>query len=303
LSIEAISRFDPSVAVVAVASNLAAAILAKHATADQRERFVKPIARGEKGAVSFALTEPGAGSDAAGIKTRAVRDGDGWVLDGSKQWITGGSHAQVFTVFAKTPGEGGGDDAVTCFAVEKGTDGFSLGRLEDKMGLRSSGTAQLFFESCRVPDANVIGEPGQGLRIALGAIAPSRVAIAAQSIGIAERAFQLGLEYAGERKAFGKSVSSFQNSRFVLADCRTELDQAWLLDVARRLAAGSGRADPLGSLDGQARGVGNLRPGGRPDAAVARRQWLFARIRDRAALPRCPRDAHLSKAPAKSSAR
>jgi alkylation response protein AidB-like acyl-CoA dehydrogenase len=229
LSIEAISRFDPSVAVVAVASNLAAAILAKHATADQRERFVKPIARGEKGAVSFALTEPGAGSDAAAITTRAVRDGDGWLLDGSKQWITGGSHAQVFTVFAKTPGEGGGDDAVTCFAVEKGTDGFSLGRLEDKMGLRSSGTAQLFFDRCRVPDTNLIGQPGQGLRMALGAIAPSRVAIAAQSIGIAERAFQLGLEYARERKAFGTSVGSFQNSRFVFADCRTELDQAWLL--------------------------------------------------------------------------
>jgi hypothetical protein len=229
LSIEAISRFDPSVAVVAVASNLAAAILARHATADQRERFVKPIARGERGAVSFALTEPGAGSDAAGIKTRAVRDGDSWVLDGSKQWITGGSHAKVFTVFAKTPGEGGDDKAVSCFVVEAGTHGFSLGRVEDKMGLRSSGTAQLFFEGCRVPHANLIGNPGEGLRIALGAIAPSRVAIAAQSIGIAERAFQLGLEYASERKAFGQSIAQFQNSRFVLADCRTELDQAWLL--------------------------------------------------------------------------
>jgi alkylation response protein AidB-like acyl-CoA dehydrogenase len=229
LAIEAISRFDPSVGVVAVASNLAAAILARHATPDQRKRLVRPIARGEKGAVSFALTEPGAGSDAAGISTRAVRDGDGWVLNGSKQWITGGSHAKVLTVFAKTPGEGGGEKAVTCFAVEAGMPGFSVGRVEDKMGLRSSGTAQLFFENCRVPGANVIGKTGEGLRIALQAIAPSRVAIAAQSIGIAERALQLGMEYAGERNAFGQSVASFQNSRFVLADCRTELDQAWLL--------------------------------------------------------------------------
>lgn len=229
LSIEAVSRFDASVGVVAVASNLAAAILAKHVTPAQREKFVKPIARGERGAVAFALTEPGAGSDAASIKTRAVRDGDGWVLDGSKQWITAGSHAKVFTVFAKTPGETDDDKAVSCFAVEAGTAGFSVGHIEDKMGLRSSGTAQLFFEGCRVPDSNIIGKPGEGLRIALGAIAPSRVAIAAQSIGIAERAFQLGLEYATERKAFGQSIASFQNSRFVLADCRTELDQAWLL--------------------------------------------------------------------------
>lgn len=229
LSIEAISRFDPSVGVVAVASNLAAAILARHATPGQRERFVKPIARGEKGAVSFALTEPGAGSDAAGIKTRAVRDGEGWILNGSKQWITGASDAQVFTLFAKTPGDSGEEEQVSCFIVEKGMDGFSLGRIEDKMGLRSSGTAQLFLDGCRVADANLVGKPGEGLRIALGAIAPSRVAIAAQSIGIAERAFQLGLEYANERKAFGQSVASFQNSRFVLADCRTELDQAWLL--------------------------------------------------------------------------
>ena len=119
--------------------------------------------------------------------------------------------------------------AATCFAVEAGTPGFSLGRIEDKMGLRSSGTAQLFFDNCRLEGSNVIGEVGQGYRVALSALAPSRVAIAAQSIGIAERAYELGLDYAKNRTAFGQPIAEFQNSRFVLANCRTELDQAWLL--------------------------------------------------------------------------
>ena len=230
LAVEAISRADASVGVVMVASNLSAAIIAAHANEDQKHRFLKPLARGERGAASFALTEPHAGSDAAAIRTKAVQDGDHWTVSGSKQWITGASNAKIFVVFAKTPIETN-DEAVTCFVVEAGTPGFSLGRSEDKMGLRSSGTAQLFFENCRVPAANIIGEIGQGYRVALGALAPSRIAIAAQSIGIAERAFELGLDYARERQVFGHSVADFQNSRFVFADCRSELDQAWLLKL------------------------------------------------------------------------
>lgn len=227
LAVEAITRGDASVGVVMVASNLSASILAAHANDDQRARFLRPLARGEKGAASFGLTEPGAGSDAAGIKTRAVRHGDHWVIDGAKQWITSAAGAEVFLVFARTPELG--EKSVTCFIVEKGTPGFELGRIEDKMGLRSSGTAMLHFDSCRVPAENVLGQPGQGYGVALAAIAPSRLAIAAQSIGIAERAFELGLDYARERNAFGRKVAEFQNSRFVFADSRTELDQAWLL--------------------------------------------------------------------------
>lgn len=228
LAVEAISRFDASVAVVMVASNLAAAILATHASKDQRERFLRPVARGEAGALSFALTEPGAGSDAAAIRTRARRDGSDWVIDGAKQWITGAEKARFFVVFAKTPSI---DDpnAASCFVVEAGTPGFALGRVEDKMGLRSSGTAQLHFDGCRVPGTNLVGAEGEGFRLALGGIAASRVAIAAQSIGIAERAFELGFAYASERQIFGQAVAEFQNSRFILADCRTELDMAWLL--------------------------------------------------------------------------
>lgn len=227
LAVEAIARADASVAVVMVASNLSAAIIAQQATEAQRVRFLRPAARGECGALSFALTEPGAGSDAAGITTTAHRDGADWVISGTKQWITGGSHAELFLVFAKTPDLG--ERAVTGFVVEAGTPGFTLGRIEDKMGLRSSGTAQLFFDDVRVPDANVIGDPGKGLQAALSGIAPSRVAIAALSLGIAEQAFALGRDYASQRKAFGQPVSAFQNSRFVLANARTALDQAWLL--------------------------------------------------------------------------
>lgn len=227
LAVEAVARADASVAVIMVASNLSAAILAANATEDQRNRFLRPVARGERGALSFGLTEPGAGSDAAAIRTTARSQGDTWIIDGTKQWITGAAGAEVFVIYAKTPEAGEG--AVTCFIVEADAPGFSLGRVEDKMGLRSSGTAQLHFNGVRVPAANVVGQVGQGYRVALGALAPSRVAIAAQSLGIAERAFELGLSYAQERQVFGQPVAAFQNSRFVLADMRCALDQAWLL--------------------------------------------------------------------------
>ena len=228
LSIEALSRYDPSVAVVTVASNLSAAILQLYGTPAQHHQFLKPIARGENRHAAFALTEPHAGSDAANIKTQAQRSGDHWIINGSKQWITGGSDAGVYVVFARTP-QSSDDKSISCFAVPADTPGFSIGRLEDKMGLRSSGTAELHFDNCRVSDFHQIGEVGSGLQIALGAIAPSRVAIAAQSIGIAERAFELGLDYSKQRQAFGQPLSGFQNTRFVLADCRAALDQAWLL--------------------------------------------------------------------------
>ncbi|MCU9838371.1 acyl-CoA dehydrogenase family protein [Ruegeria sp. WL0004] len=238
LAVEAIARADASVAVIMVASNLSAAILAGHATEDQRDRFLRPVARGERGALSFGLTEPGAGSDAAAIRTTARSQGDSWIIDGTKQWITGAAGAEVFVIFAKTPEAGEG--AVTCFIVEADAPGFSLGRVEDKMGLRSSGTAQLHFNGVRVPAANVVGQVGQGYRVALGALAPNRVAIAAQSLGIAERAFELGLSYAQERQVFGQPVAAFQNSRFLLADMRCALDQAWLLMLraARLLDSG-----------------------------------------------------------------
>ncbi len=225
LAVEAIARHDASVAVVMVASNLAAGVLAGAATPAQRARFLRPVARGELGAISFALSEPQAGSDAAAIRTHAHQNGDCWVLNGAKQWITGAAEARLFVVFAKTADAGG----ITCFVVEKDAPGFTLGRREDTMGLRSSGTAQLFFEDCHVPAENVIGAVGGGYRAAISALAPSRVAIAAHALGIAERAFELGLAYAKERQIFGRPVADFQTNAFALADARVALDQAWLL--------------------------------------------------------------------------
>lgn len=227
LAIEALARYDASVTVVAVASNLAAAILAHHATPQQRARWLRPAAEGAFGALSFALTEPGAGSDAANIRTTARRTPDGWALSGTKQWITGASHARLFVLFARMPDEG--ERAIGCFAVEAGAPGFTLGRVEDKMGLTSSGTAMLHFDATPLPPDCLIGAPGEGLKTALSAIAPSRVAIAAESIGIAERAYALGRAYAAERQAFGQPLTALQNTRFTLADARTQLDQAWLL--------------------------------------------------------------------------
>ena len=240
LAMEALAEGCASTAVVLASCNMAAKIVGEHGTAAQRERFLGPYTRGELGPISFALTEPSGGSDVLSIRTRAVRDGDDWILTGEKAWITGASHAGVHVVFART---GDGRDGITCFLVERGSRGLTVGRDEDKMGQRSSGTATLAFDGCRVPGDRVVGALGEGYGIALSGLGAGRVGIAALSLGIAEAAFALGVAYAQERHVFGQPVAAFQNSQFVLADCRTDLDAAWLLALraARALDAG-GRA-------------------------------------------------------------
>jgi alkylation response protein AidB-like acyl-CoA dehydrogenase len=227
LAMQAIAEACASTAVVLASSNLSAKILADHATAAQKARFLGPYVRGEIGPASFALTEPLGGSDASAIRTTARLEGDQWVLDGEKSWITSASHAAFHLVFARTDGEG--KDGMSCFVVERGTPGLVVGRDEDKMGQRSSGTATLAFESCRVPRDNLLGRRGQGYSIALSALGAGRVGIAALSLGIGEAAFALGVSYAKERRVFGRALSELQNSQFVLADSRTDLDAAWLL--------------------------------------------------------------------------
>ncbi len=240
LAMSAIAEVDASVAVILASSNLATKILGDHASPAQKERWLRPYARGELGPASFALTEPQAGSDAAALRTRAVRDGDGWVLDGQKMWITSAAQAGLHLVFAKTD-ESQGTRGITAFVVEKDAPGLVVGREERKMGLRSSGTAALAFESCRVPDENRVGAVGAGYTIALEALGAGRVGIAAQSLGIAEAAFAEGLRYVADRRAFGQRVLDFQNTKFVLADTRMELDAAWLLTLraAKLLDQGS----------------------------------------------------------------
>ena len=228
LAMEAIAEACASVAVILASSNLVSAILAEHASSVQRARWLRPFAQGDLGPAGFCLTEPDAGSDAAALRTVARRDGDHFVIDGSKQWITSGAHAGLYLVFAKTRPEAG-REGISCLIVERGTPGLSIGKDEDKMGLRSSGTVQVHFENCRIAADQLIGEEGRGYGIALGALGSGRIGIAAQALGIAEAAFTEGVSYASQRKAFGQRVCDFQASQFAIADSRTELDGAWLL--------------------------------------------------------------------------
>ena len=238
LAMEAIAEACASTAVVLASSNLASKILADHASPAQKERWLRPYAEGRLGPASFALSEPGCGSDAAALTTTARKDGDAWVLDGTKMWITSAAHAGMHVVFART--DGAGPEGISCFVVEKGAPGLTVGKEEDKMGQRASGTAPLHFDGCRIPEDRLVGARGGGYAIALSALGAGRVGIAALSLGLGEAAFAAGLAYARERRAFGKPLADFQNTRFVLADCRMELDAAWLLTLraARLLDAG-----------------------------------------------------------------
>ena len=227
LAMQAIAAACASTAVVLASSNLTAKVIADNANDAQRERWLAPYVRGELGPASFALSEPAGGSDAAAIGTRARLEGDTWILDGEKAWITGATHAGFHLVFARTDGEG--KSGISAFLLPRGTSGLSVGKEEDKMGQRSSGTATLAFDGCRVPGANLIGTRGGGYGIALSALGAGRVGIAALSLGIAEAAFAAGVAYAKDRRVFGQRVADFQNTQFVLADSRTDLDAAWLL--------------------------------------------------------------------------
>lgn len=229
LAMQSIAEGCASTAVVLASSNLASKILAEHATPAQRRRWLLPYAAGALGPASFALSEPGCGSDAAALTTAARADGNGWVLDGTKMWITSGAQAGIHIIFARS--DGPGPEGISCFLVERGTAGLTVGKEEDKMGQRASGTVSLHFQDCRIPGDQLIGGRGGGYAVALGALGAGRVGIAALALGVAEAAFQLGVDYSRERRAFGRAISDFQNSQFVLADSRVELDAAWLLTM------------------------------------------------------------------------
>ncbi|HTJ80452.1 MAG TPA: acyl-CoA dehydrogenase family protein [Polyangiaceae bacterium] len=238
LAMQAIAEACASTAVILASSNLASKILSDHASPAQKERWLRPYAEGRLGPASFALSEPGCGSDAAALTTTAREvDGD-YVIDGAKMWITSGAHAGIHVVFVRTDGPGA--RGISCFVVERGTPGLVVGKEEDKMGQRASGTVALSFDGCRVPADQLVGRRGAGYPIALSALGAGRVGIAALSLGLAEAAFAAGLAYAGERRAFGKALTEFQNTQFVLADSRMELDAAWLLAfrAAKLLDAG-----------------------------------------------------------------
>ena len=228
LVVEEINRACASTGVVLCSHvSLAMEPILRWGSEDQRRRWLPGMSSGAK-LGCFALSEPASGSDAAAMRTTARRDGDAWVLNGTKNFITNGSKADVIVVFAQTdPAKR--HKGIACFVVERGTPGFAVGKLESKLGIRGSDTAQLVFQDCRVPDANRIGEVGDGFRIALTTLDGGRISIAAQAVGIARACLEDALAYAKERQAFGKPIAEHQAIQQMLADMATEIDAARLL--------------------------------------------------------------------------
>ncbi|MFN7571146.1 MAG: acyl-CoA dehydrogenase family protein [Betaproteobacteria bacterium] len=210
--------------VVSVNNSPVCAILLRYGSEAQKEQWLKPLASGAM-LGCFCLTEPHAGSDAADLRTRAVRDGDGWVIDGVKQFITSGQHADVAIVFAVTD-KAAGKRGISAFIVPTATPGYTVARLEEKMGQHSSDTAQILFERVRVPDAYRIGEAGAGYKIALSSLEAGRIGIAAQSVGMARAAYEAARKYAHERSAFGKALIEHQAVAFKLAEMATRIEAA-----------------------------------------------------------------------------
>ncbi|MGE4280121.1 MAG: acyl-CoA dehydrogenase family protein [Magnetospirillum sp.] len=209
-------------------------------TPEQKEKWLPKLAAGEI-IGSFALTEPNAGSDAASLSTTARLDGDHYVLNGTKRFITNAPHADIFTVMARTDPNNKGAGGISAFIVEKGTPGLSLGKIDKKMGQKGSHTCDVIFDDCRVPAANIIGGvPGQGFKTAMKVLDRGRLHIAAVCVGVSERLIEEALKYASERKQFGKAIGEFQLIQAMLADSRTEAYAArcMVMDAARRKDAG-----------------------------------------------------------------
>jgi hypothetical protein len=228
--IEEIARVDGSIGLsVAAHNSLCTNHIFQYGSNEQRKRFVEPLARGEK-LGAWALTEPGSGSDASGMKTTAVKRGGEWVINGSKNFITHGISADTCVVLAITNREMR-SRGISAFVVERGTKGFIAGRKENKLGMRCSETASMIFEDCRVPEENLLGEPGRGFVNAMQILDGGRISIAALALGIAQGAYESALKYSQERKQFGQPIFDFQGIQFKLADMATQIDAARLLTL------------------------------------------------------------------------
>jgi alkylation response protein AidB-like acyl-CoA dehydrogenase len=239
ICIEELARVDPSVSLTVAAHNgLGAAHIAMFGTNEQKRTYLAPLARGEKLA-AWGLTEASAGSDAGAMRTSAVRDGDCWVINGTKQFITHGRTGDTMVVMAVT-NKTKGSRGITAFIVERGTDGFTVGRKEDKLGIRASSTCELLFEHCRVPKADVLGEAGKGYKVAIETLNEGRIGIGAQMVGLAQGALDHTIRYVKERKQFGKAIADFQGVQFQIARAATEVAASRLLvyNAARLRDAG-----------------------------------------------------------------
>jgi butyryl-CoA dehydrogenase len=228
IAVEELSRVCASTGVTLSAHiSLASWPIYKFGSEEQKQKFLKPLALGEK-LGAYALSEPGAGSDVASMRTTAKLDGDHYVLNGNKVWITNGGVADTYVVFAKTDPDAR-HKGISAFIVEKGTPGFSFGKKEKKLGIRSSPTCELIFENCRVPKENLLGQEGEGFKIAMMTLDGGRNGIAAQAVGIAQGALDAAVAYAKEREQFGKPIAHNQGISFKLADMATEVEAARLL--------------------------------------------------------------------------
>ena len=220
MAIEEIAKACASSALMLMIQELGTLPIKLFGTDEQKQRFLPKCASGEW-TPAFALSEPDAGSDPGGMRTRAVRDGDEWVIDGTKNWITNLGIADFYVVFAVTDPEAGRSHGISAFVVEADRPGFSIGKLEHKMGIRGSPTGQPIFEQVRVPAENLIGEVDEGFKVALATLDHSRLGVAAQGLGLAQGATDYAASYAKERRQFGKPIASFQGIQFKLADMET----------------------------------------------------------------------------------
>ena len=249
ICIEELARVDPSISLSVAAHNgLGAAHIAMFGSDAQKAKYLTPLATGEKLA-AWGLTEPSSGSDAAAMRTTATRDGDHWVLNGSKAFITHGSSGHTMVVMAVTD-KSKGNKGISSFIVERGTPGFTAGKKEDKLGMRASETTEVLFQNCRIPHAQLIGEEGQGFIQTLQVLDAGRIGIAALSVGLAQGAYESARNYAFERKQFGRAIGTFQSIRWKLVDNAARVEAArlltyraaWLKDQGRRMTLESSMA-------------------------------------------------------------
>ena len=238
LATEELSKACGGISLALAATALGTYPIILFGTEEQKQKYLPDLAKGKRLA-AFALTEAGAGSDAAAVATTAQKKGDHYILNGTKQWITNGGEAEVYTVVASVDRSKGARGAA-CFIVEKGTPGFEFGKKEDKMGIRASATRELVFTDCKIPRENLLGKEGGGFIVAMKTFDQSRPGVASQALGIAQGALDLTVAYIKERKQFGKHISSFQGVQFMLADMATEIEAARALIYATARMVDSG---------------------------------------------------------------
>lgn len=242
LALEEICKADASHGVImSVNNSLYCHGIMKFGTEEQKKKFVTPIASG-KSVGAYSLTEPQSGSDAGTMKSRAARDGDAYVLNGRKSWVTSGPVADYYVVFMMTEPEKH-QKGITAFLVEASTPGLTRGKKEPKLGIRASATSELIFENCRVPAANRLGEEGEGFKVAMTVLDAGRIGIATQALGIAEAAYEAARRYAVEREAFGQPIGAFQGTGFKIADMRTRIEASRLLIYNAAMAKEQSKKD------------------------------------------------------------